>query len=73
MTAQIIPFPRRPAHPEMSHGCPHCGRHDGTLNLKAVHWAICETHKVKWRLGMKLAIETLSRSTGRQPILQELS
>lgn len=54
MTAEVIPFPLYPAHMVISQGCPQCGRHDGTLNLKAVHWAICEQHKTKWRLGENL-------------------
>jgi len=39
------------------HGCPMCAESDGpsrVLNVGATHWAICETHRWKWRLGANL-------------------
>lgn len=51
----------------------------GTVVAATCEWSpsvprsLTETEIKDYRLGMKLAIETLSRSTGRQPILQELS
>lgn len=51
----------------------------GTVVAATCEWEPCvprslsETEIKDYRLGMKLAIETLSRSTGRQPILRELS
>ena len=35
-------------------GCPHCGGHDGMVNVGRSHWLRCEEHKVKWCLGSNL-------------------
>lgn len=51
----------------------------GTVVAATCEWSPCvpqsltETEIKDYRLGVKLAVETLSRSTGRQPILRELS
>lgn len=39
----------------------------------SVPQSLTEAEIQDYRLGMRLAVETLSRSTGRQPILRELS
>lgn len=54
MTAQILPFPRRPAAQMYSMGCPRCGSSHGVLNLKAQHWGFCEAHQCKWLIGTDL-------------------
>lgn len=51
----------------------------GMVGIATCEWSPCvprslsESEIKDYKLGMKLAIETLSRSTGRQPILTELS
>ena len=35
-------------------GCPHCGQHDGYLNIDREHWFRCDRHKTKWRFGSNL-------------------
>lgn len=54
MTATVIPFRRRYTPPKFDLGCPKCGANGGVLNLGPEHWAICETHKIKWHLGTDL-------------------
>jgi hypothetical protein len=35
-------------------GCPHCGHHDGIVNVGRGHWLHCAEHKVKWCVGSNL-------------------
>src|SRR5262245_38384704 len=32
-------------------GCPECGKLDNILNVGRDHWAVCQTHMAKWRVG----------------------
>lgn len=51
----------------------------GVVAVATCEWSPCvpraltEAEIRDYRLGMKLAIDTITRSTGRQPILGELS
>jgi hypothetical protein len=35
-------------------GCPKCGRLERWRNVGRTHWASCESHGVKWRVGENL-------------------
>ena len=47
--------PKKTRHAESQFGgCPHCGKHDGYLNVEREHWFRCDRHKTKWRFGSNL-------------------
>ena len=47
-------FPQRVTTDEYFGGCPECGKCDGFLNVERNHWAVCDTHKMTWRIGANL-------------------
>ena len=65
MSAKILTFPSRNAHPDtlanpagtVEHyfgGCPVCGGNDGYLNIRATHICVCDAHQTCWQIGANL-------------------
>ena len=54
--SDVVKFqPNKTQHAESYYGgCPHCGKHDGHLNVEREHWFRCDHHKTKWRFGSNL-------------------
>jgi hypothetical protein len=46
--------------------CPHCGRHDGYLNIGRAHWFFRKQHRVKWCAGSDLFSGWRDRSEDEQ-------
>lgn len=34
--------------------CPKCGRNDGYLNVRSVHFCVCDRHGFRWHIGKDL-------------------
>jgi glutamine cyclotransferase len=49
MSARIIAFPSRPAQANTAAGCPHCDCSDHLVVYWGEGWALCSTHKTRWR------------------------
>ena len=45
---------RLPQPDPFSNGCPRCGRYTAIRNVQRSHWAYCEVHRFRWRIGSNL-------------------
>lgn len=48
---QLSTATRQPDTP--AEACPVCNGQDGILPDRTAHWGICDTHRLKWRMGKR--------------------